>query len=376
MINFKFLSSKLLWLILFLTAASFTLTLSILFTAINYSDDKINNNKYSVSETPTHFQKQLKTRAAIPYWDQKNAFDSFRSNVDRLDYISLFWYYLSKNGQIAKYKYAVEDKSIIEFAHNNNVQVSAVITNLPEYEGGTWDSRLVENVLKNQTAQSEHIEDIKKLINRLGFDGVTIDYEEVKSSQRGNFSKFIEELSIALNSQGKYVEVALHPKTGEKTDKRYDFQDWPNLVKHADHLYIMAYGEHYDEGDAGPIAGNPWVKKIIRYSQDNHIPSEKLFLGIPLYGYDWNTSSDEAAKGLTYKDVESLISRYNLKIEWDKNYKSPHFHYGENHDVWFENAESVKEKIQLAKDANFNGITLWRLGGEDPQVWNILSSYR
>jgi len=324
--------------------------------------------------TPTP-RPPLLVKGSIPYWDQRLAVRSFQDHVEQLDIVSLFWYYLTDDGLVRKYQYAQEDASIIRFAHDHGVQVTAVITNLPEEEGSSWDSDRVERILADRETRAKHIEEIAVKLDLLDFDGVSIDYEGVVGSQRENFTLFIQELAAALHRTNKLVGVALHPKTGEASDLRYDFQDWVSLAAAADQLYIMAYGEHWDDGGPGPIASYGWVESIVRYASSMKVPKNKLFLGIPLYGYDWPAGGNEAT-GLTYSDVGKLVARYSPELKWDSNARSPHFHYvgdRRDHEVWFENARSAGEKIRLADETGLAGIAFWRLGGEDPKIWELFT---
>lgn len=328
-----------------------------------------NNTQEDISKKNT----LLEVKGSVPYWDQENAFRSVQKNFSSLNYLNLFWYYLNDEGEIQKYQYAKEDTSIITFAHSNNIKVFATITNLPESERSNWDSKRVEKILNDPDLRKKHITDILEKLEDLKFDGIIIDYEEVDSSQKNRFSEFIQELKLALQTKNKLLALALHPKT-EANPGLGSFQDWEDLSKSADQLNIMAYGEHYDEGSSGPIASIPWLKEIISYAQSLKIPSEKIYLGIPLYGYDWNKDNDKSATGLTYIDVLNLLNQQSVQEKWDEKSKSPYFTYEENgdsHEVWFENARSVKEKINLAKTAGLAGITFWRLGGEDPGIWEL-----
>lgn len=318
----------------------------------------------------------LKVKVSIPYWDQRSALASFRENIDLVDYVSLFWYFLGSDGKVHKYNYAKEDLSIVNLAHDNGVKVEVVITNLPE-DGG-WDSERVERVLRNGQLRQKHIEEIVVLAQRIGVEGIDIDYEQLDDDLKDDFSKFIQDLGKALRGKGKYLGVALHPKSDDGIGATNGSlsQDWPAIAEGADNLYIMAFGEHWDEEGPGPVASLPWVERIIRYAQSLGIDKRKLFLTIPLFGYDWRQDSEEDAKGLTYSDVTKLLNKYNPSEEWDESNSSPHFHY-ENRggrEVWYENARSVKEKIKLAEDSGFAGVTFWRLGGEDPQIWKEISS--
>lgn len=333
--------------------------------------------KSAITQSPTNIQQQFIIKGSIPYWDQKSALSSFTQNVDSFDYINLFWYYLSPDGNVIKYSYAKEDKSIIDFAHEQSVKVFAVITNLPEFDGASWDSERVENVITHADTKNAHIDNIVNKLNQLDFDGVTIDYEEVDGRTKDEFSTFIKELSLALHKNDKTLSIALHPKYNDFGNG--EFQDWAALAKFADQLNIMAYGEHWDESNAGPIASISWVQKIIEFTKRTDIDPQKFILGIPLYGYDWNKDHEVAAEGLTYQDVQNLLVEFDKKERWDDNSSSPFFLYTrseDDHEVWFENARSVMAKIEVAKKAGFAGVTFWRLGGEDQKIWKAVDSIR
>lgn len=315
----------------------------------------------------------LKVRGSIPYWDQDAAVASFAANVEHFDSISLFWYYIAEDGEVIKYEDATEDTTVIDFAHAHGVKVSAVLTNLPEDSGTTWDSDRVVHILEDSESQKEHIQQLMSTVERLSFDGIAIDFEEVDNDQSNNFSEYIANVSKAAHEKGLFVGVALHPKLGFVSDRNYMFQDWEEIAKYADELYIMAYGEHWDGGESGPIASIPWVGQIVRYAQSRKIPLSKFYLGIPLYGYDWIKNNDEEAVGLTDAQIKSLLTRFSIEPEWDETARAPHFSYeidGYNHVVWYENIKSILEKAKLAKDAGFGGITFWRLGGEDSSLWD------
>ena len=322
--------------------------------------------------TPVERTTELQVKSSIPYWEQEEALVSFREHVLKHDDLNLFWYYLGNNGEVVKYEYTVEDQGIIELAKENNVTTIATITNLPE-EGG-WDSGRVENMLSSKESRAKHIQNIIEKLNELDFDGINIDYEEVNASEKNRFSLFIEELKAELKKEDMVLSISLHPKT-RNTEGLGGFQDWKQLSEYADQLSIMAFNEHWDESEAGPVASLPWVEDIITYSQYLDVPPEKIYLGIGLFGYDWNLDNDQAAEGLTYTDVIQLLNEHNVVGEWDSTYKSPHFTYeeeGDEHEVWYENANSIKEKVALAEDSGLGGVSFWRLGGEDPKIWEDL----
>ncbi len=323
---------------------------------------------------PENFQSV----GSIPFWDQTAAFASYKKNAGLFKFISLFWYSLRADGSIRKYIYAAADKSIISYAHSHGTKVLLLVANLPdEDEGGDWDYKRVDKVISSETARQKHIVDLVALAKKLSVDGISIDYEALKAYQKDNFTTFIKELSEALHGKGKILSVALHAKIREG-DPAYSngsqAQDWGELSKYADQLHLMTYEEHWSSSSPGPSASVDWVRSILNYAI-TLIPKEKLFAGVPLYGYDWPESGKAA--GLTYQDVLALIKKHRPTILWDEKSKSHYFIYktaGATHTVWYEDADSFTAKLALFKELGIYNLEFWRLGHEDPNVWTKLQS--
>lgn len=334
-------------------------------------------------ETP---QKNFNVIGWIPYWDQEEGFQSFVQHAESLDYLSVFWYGLSKEGNIITYQNAKVDKNIIDFAHQKNVKVLALLANLPDDdEDADWDSERVEKVITTPQARAKHIAAILKLVEENNFDGISLDYENLDDNQRNNFSNFVTELAQALHANGKELGVAIHPKTGEgkpSEDNGSRAQDLTKIAASADHLYFMTYLEHGEFSEPGPPGSSGWIEAILRYALDDlQIPPQKVFMGIGLMGQQWRLTgsrSDGDDAGLKYVETEEIIKRYSIKPQWDNKSQTPTFRYRDNnnrsYEVWYENAESVFQRLLLARELEVGGIALWRLGGEDEKIWQKIDN--
>jgi spore germination protein YaaH len=42
--------------------------------------------------------------------------------------------------------------------------------------------------------------------------------------------------------------------------------------------------------------------------------------------------------------------------------------------VWFATSRSLEAKLGLVQQLDLAGIAIWRLGGEDPQNWQVIRS--
>jgi spore germination protein YaaH len=319
----------------------------------------------------------LRVFGSIPYWDQEAAVASLQKNPDVFDYVSLFWYALQSDGSLTRYPYAQENLALIDYLHEEGITVLAVVTNLPaDEEEGSWDWMRVDEAISTDDARARHVAALVQLTEDKGFDGINIDYEQLEKDQRESFTLFITELAQALHAKNKILGVALLPKPEENNpdfSNGSEAQDWAALGEAADQLYLMTYDEHWDTSKPGAIASLPWLESIVRYAK-NYIPLDKLFAGVPLYGYDW--SEGEEAQGLTYAHVTQLIRRYSPAMQWHEELGSNSFTYvkgGEQHEVWFEDARSIRAKLGVLSILGVRGLAFWRLGGEDEKVWNYVA---
>lgn len=314
----------------------------------------------------------------IPYWDQANATQSFKKNVTKIDYISVFWYRIDENGKLGTYKEAKANKSIIDFAHKNNVKVLALVANLSETGDGTWDYQRVDKAISTRESRKNHINDLVKLIEDNGFDGIDIDYESLRSSQKENFTVFIEELSKELHARNKLLGVAIHPKTSEGNpleNNGSQAQDLRKIGRYADQLYFMTYLEHGAFGEPGPIGSLSWMEQVIAFGL-TQVPRQKAYLGIGLMGAQWSKEDGGAFSAsdseMSFLDVLAIAQKYNLTPIWDDKSKTPYLNFQTeetNNIIWFENAESIRLRVNLAKKLRVGGVAFWRFGGEDERIW-------
>lgn len=320
----------------------------------------------------------------VPYWDQARAATSLREHVQTIDYVSLFWYYLDPKGEIREYEDAQVDRELIAFAREKGVQVFALVANLPDdqREGDSdWDPDRVGAVIGEPEDRAAHIEALVNLANELGVDGINIDYEALPGEYRSDFTAFIRGLAQALHAEGKLLAVALHPKTSETNpaeDNGSHAQDWEALAKYADQLHLMTYGEHNSGTHPGPIASPDWVESIVRYARNvRDVPSERLFVGIPLYAEAWEPVGEDGYRAarvdLTYTDIQRVRKSHRDGTLSSDTYDTPSFVFetrgGKERIVWFENRASVERKLAVGREFGVCNFAFWRLGGEDPKVW-------
>lgn len=129
-----------------------------------------------------------------------------------------------------------------------------------------------------------------------------------------------------------------------------------------------------------PVSPIGPVRQVVEYAL-TEMPSEKIFLGQNLYGYDWTLPYEpdgEYARALSPQQAIQLAREQNVAIEYDEEAEAPFFFYTDNqgrrHEVWFEDARSIQAKFDLVRELNLKGVSYWKLGLSFPQNWALINS--
>jgi len=292
---------------------------------------------------------------------------SFEANADILDEISPFWYATNTHGAILR-DGAARDKTLVDLAHSKNVLVIPTIHNI--VCGSCPDP--VPSILNNPDRRAQHIRNIVDEVLANDYDGIDIDYEMLDSSLRDEYSAFITELAKALHEQGKQLTIAVHAKTSDYGGLG-GFQDWAVLGQAVDRLRIMTYDFHWRGGGPGPVAPIYWVRQVADYAKTVVDPA-KVVIGVPFYGYNWPPGGTALAQ--TWDAIDDLIQSRGLTVnlaESDANgpIQENWITYNGRR-VWFATSRSLEAKLELVQQFDLAGIAIWRLGGEDPQNWEVI----
>ena len=102
-------------------------------------------------------------------------------------------------------------------------------------------------------------------------------------------------------------------------------------------------------------------------------------MGIANYGYDWpaKTKTRSASRGAGRHVPAGRDHRRRIRsdIEFDPDSLNPHYSYEDEnnvvHNVWMLDGVTAYNELRAAERAGVQGTALWRLGMEDPSIWDI-----
>jgi spore germination protein len=287
--------------------------------------------------------------------DDPQAVDFLKPYASVLTGIIPFWYTIEADGTVL----GATNTAVLAYAHAHHWFTFALVRNMN-------GASVFTPFLASPEAEARAIGEMLALVQEYGYSGINLDFEGIAPSDRQAFTAFVARLAAVFHTQHKYVTLSVPAETSsDPTDSWTGAYNYAALGRAADFLILMAYDEHNQDSAAGPVAASSWVRQVLSYAI-TVVPPSKIVLGIPGYGYDWSASGNFA---VTYEQAETLAAQYHQPTA------DGHFTYvqdGQVHTVWFENSQTLVAKFNLIEGYELRGMALWRLGIEDPKIWNFL----
>jgi spore germination protein YaaH len=231
----------------------------------------------------------------------------------------------------------------------------------------------LNRILRTEPLRSTTIEQMASLAREHGWTGINLDFEAGAPGDRDAYSAFVRDLAARLHAQGSELSVDVSPKFHDVPNHpRSTFFDYDALSLYADRIFVMTWGIHWSGSVPGAIHEWRWAQRVADYVAARARLS-KYILGFGMYGFDWPNGGGRSNPGtpLEFEDVMALAARTGATPVWDEAQQSPFFTYvdgGVRHDVWYTDARTLALRIELAR-AKGVGIGFWRLGREDPAIW-------
>ncbi len=298
-----------------------------------------------------------------------------RQTLPFLTFLSVFSYGFTSQGDLIPP--LLDDNFMIVMAKENGA--APILTLTPFGPDGQFNNYLITTVINSPTAKANLINQIVAVLPMRGFEGVDVDFEFILAGDREAFALFVSELRTAVNALGYPVSVALAPKTSDtQQGLLYEGKDYALLGEAADSVLLMTYEWGYTYGPPMAVAPINKVREVVDYAV-TRIPAEKIDLGIPNYGYDWPLPFERGVtRAKTIGNIEAIqiAIENDAEILFDEAAMSPYFNYTRNgvqHEVWFEDVRSLKEKFRVIEDYGLRGAGYWQIMQLFRANWLLLS---
>ncbi len=291
---------------------------------------------------------------------------SLEANLTRLDFVTPYWYHVTPSGDIKSFS----QPTVTAMLKANGIKVLPLVQNESKWDDFT-------KTIETPDKRDAIVDKLVAVVETNGYDGIQIDFEGVNASDASKITDFMKRLHEQFKPRGWIVSQAVIARSSDASTYWGGAYDYRELAKYNDYISIMAYDYGY-AGRPDPIAVAPiwWVEEVADYAV-SRIPREKVILGIPLYGYDWNVTKGPPASSVSHAMAMELADRPNAELTYDDDSEANRLRYkddnGDEHEVWFESADSFEAKLQIITDNRLAGFATWRLGHEDPETWTVIA---
>ena len=175
--------------------------------------------------------------------------------------------------------------------------------------------------------------------------------------------------------------TALAPKTYDgQPGLLYEAHDYRGIGEASNAVLLMTYEWGYSAGPPMAVSPIENVRRVLDYGVTAIEPS-KIYMGMPNYGYDWPLPFVQGvtrAPSIGNVEAVEIAARYGATILYDEASQAPHFNYFNEgwteHEVWFEDARSVRAKLALVPEYGLAGVGYWNLMRPFPQNWQVLNA--
>lgn len=308
---------------------------------------------------------------AYPFIDQ----GVLESWLPDLTYYYSFSYGITPQGDLVP----LNDEKALEIVKAHGVEPLMVLT--PMDAEGRFSNELASQVLNNPAARERLTNNIIAEMERKGYYGVDFDFEFVNRSDRDLYTTLIADTAAKANPLGFIVTAALAPKvSADQPGLLYGGHDYAGIGSVANLVMLMTYEWGYTYGPPMAVAPIDGVRRVLDYAV-TEIPRSKILMGIPNYGYDWTlpfVRGESKAENISNPEALARAERVGATIQYDEKAQSPYYEYtdeqGRQHIVWFEDARSMRAKLELVNEYGLAGVGFWTIMDPWPSGQEVLRS--
>lgn len=367
----------------------------------------------------------LEVSGWIPYWAASAGTKDARKHLKDLSVIFPFNYSIKNDGTLADLgdiKKSVWKKLFIAAKKKDVLVIPTVMSS------NTW---LIHGILSDKEKRTDHIDEIVSMVKKGKYDGVDIDYEGKSAETHDAFALFLKELKKELGKK-KILSCTIEARTPADSlyrtipaDVRFA-NDYDAIAKYCDRVNLMTYDQQradikLNDAHKGepyiPVSDPAWVRKVIELTLKT-IPKEKISLGIPTYGHEYEVivysdAYQEYGKTGAFNPSYGIKTAKQYRLTPERNdsgelhfsfpalQNAPQFTSGipvpKNtsdalraaaqsfsytastklptvfyYATWSD-AEAIRQKVELAREYGLLGVAIFKIdGNEDPGMWKVL----
>ena len=262
------------------------------------------------------------------------------------------------------------DARLPKFAASHGIALMPLLTNLA---GDTWQPEAIENLAHGaQDRQQRFIQRVLTVLREAGARGVVIDWEQIDPAYKKDITAFIDKFADALHYDDRELWLSVQP------GQELDYIDFDELSDNVDRFVALLFDETSDIDPPGPLGSRSWFEGWLHVLLDGSDPHQWI-IALGSYGYDW-TIGAKKAELISFPEAMSRAKNAGVETaEVNAPDYSPYFYFEDadkEHAVWFLDVATFLNELREVRAQKAGGFALYRLGTEDPALWDALNISR
>ncbi|KAN0004162.1 hypothetical protein ACTFIZ_010325 [Dictyostelium cf. discoideum] len=264
--------------------------------------------------------------------------------------------------------------------------------------------------LSNETYIDQWINEKLELVQNTFTDGLNFDVEYPITDPivAKQYTQLVAATNNAFKSVNPYYQISVDVAWDASNCIDYRCYDYLGLSKASDYLVVMDYDmklNGFYSKTCFASANSPpssVLSGMVNFTKLG-IDESSLVMGLPWYGYNYPcigsnytlqtfecvippsnylgyNCTDASGIEINYSIIMNMLNDTSIQnggVQWDSESESPYFNFidlfsGTQHQMWFDNPDSLTIKVNIARTMNLRGVGVWNID----QLWddNSLSS--
>lgn len=261
----------------------------------------------------------LKGRRCMVWSFMQNArmYEALRDYGDRLDTVGIFTFEVDATGTLSE----------------TGTSISSMMTYINKWTHIHWMLTVMNHgtasiftALRNNTngAKDKFLTELVRIMEKYPWcAGVDIDLErgggyENREAANSLFQAIYQ--TVKAYDSSKLVNICLPGMTGVQGS--VGGENWcvyADLNPYCDTASIMSYGMAWAGSAPGPVSPRSWLEGIYDYAVTAMSP-EKIFMGLPGYGWNWQIYDTPENLGETYRGISNTYYAAKLWMTGGYNF--------------------------------------------------------
>jgi cellulose synthase/poly-beta-1,6-N-acetylglucosamine synthase-like glycosyltransferase/peptidoglycan/xylan/chitin deacetylase (PgdA/CDA1 family)/spore germination protein YaaH len=259
------------------------------------------------------------------------------------------------------------DNRLPKLTASKGIALMPLLTNLV---GDTWQPEAVENLAHAAAdRQDRFIQSVVTVLRNAKAAGVVVDWEQIDPAYKQDITAFIDKFARVLHNDHKELWLCVQP------GQELDYIDFDDLADNIDRFVALLFDETSDIDSPGPLGSRSWFEGWLHVLLED-TDTNQWIIALGSYGYDW-TIGGKKAELISFPEAMSRANSAEIETaEVGPPSYNPYFYFEDGdkeHAVWFLDVATLLNQLREVRKEKAGGFALYRLGTEDPAIWDVLN---